>query len=41
MKLVVEAETDKVLGVSMCGPDAPEIMQVLLFTFTPNYGMPI
>ncbi|GLT52309.1 hypothetical protein SLA2020_256570 [Shorea laevis] len=27
MKLVVDAETDKVLGVSMCGPDAPEIMQ--------------
>ncbi|CDO99441.1 unnamed protein product [Coffea canephora] len=27
MKLVVEAETDKVLGASMCGPDAPEIMQ--------------
>lgn len=28
MKLVVHAETDKVLGASMCGPDAPEIMQV-------------
>lgn len=28
MKLVVDAETDKVLGASMCGPDAPEIMQV-------------
>ncbi|KAI5654272.1 hypothetical protein M9H77_31459 [Catharanthus roseus] len=27
MKLVVHAETDKVLGASMCGPDAPEIMQ--------------
>ncbi|KAK5839584.1 glutathione reductase, chloroplastic [Gossypium arboreum] len=27
MKLVVDAETDKVLGASMCGPDAPEIMQ--------------
>ncbi|XP_016452597.1 glutathione reductase, chloroplastic isoform X1 [Nicotiana tabacum] len=27
MKLLVEAETDKVLGASMCGPDAPEIMQ--------------
>ncbi|PKI49855.1 hypothetical protein CRG98_029766 [Punica granatum] len=27
MKLVVEAETEKVLGASMCGPDAPEIMQ--------------
>lgn len=29
MKLIVDAETDKVLGASMCGPDAPEIMQVL------------
>ncbi|KAL0392601.1 UNVERIFIED_CONTAM: Glutathione reductase, chloroplastic [Sesamum radiatum] len=28
MKLVVDAETDKVLGASMCGPDAPEIMQL-------------
>ena len=28
MKLVVDAETDKVLGASMCGPDGPEIMQV-------------
>ncbi|KAB5573148.1 hypothetical protein DKX38_000342 [Salix brachista] len=27
MKLVVNAETDKVLGASMCGPDAPEVMQ--------------
>ncbi|KAE8668101.1 Glutathione reductase, cytosolic [Hibiscus syriacus] len=27
MKLVVDAETDKVHGASMCGPDAPEIMQ--------------
>ncbi|KAK4761826.1 hypothetical protein SAY87_029710 [Trapa incisa] len=27
MKLIVEAETDKVLGAAMCGPDAPEIMQ--------------
>nr|ABK92485.1 unknown [Populus trichocarpa] len=27
MKLVVDAETDKVLGASMFGPDAPEIMQ--------------
>ncbi|KAI4303927.1 hypothetical protein MLD38_039505 [Melastoma candidum] len=27
MKLIVHAETDKVLGASMCGPDAPEIMQ--------------
>ncbi|OIW21762.1 hypothetical protein TanjilG_09184 [Lupinus angustifolius] len=29
MKLVVDAETDKVLGASMCGPDAPEIMQAV------------
>ncbi|RZS23026.1 hypothetical protein BHM03_00055865 [Ensete ventricosum] len=28
MELIVDAETDKVLGASMCGPDAPEIMQV-------------
>ncbi|MQM13423.1 hypothetical protein Taro_046351 [Colocasia esculenta] len=27
MKLVVDSETDKVIGTSMCGPDAPEIMQ--------------
>ncbi|KAK6914263.1 FAD/NAD(P)-binding domain [Dillenia turbinata] len=27
MKLVVDGETDKVLGASICGPDAPEIMQ--------------
>ncbi|KAG1361498.1 glutathione reductase, cytosolic [Cocos nucifera] len=27
MKVVVDSETDKVLGASMCGPDAPEIMQ--------------
>lgn len=27
MKLVVDAATDKVLGASMCGPDAPEIIQ--------------
>lgn len=28
MKLVVDGDTQKVLGASMCGPDAPEIMQV-------------
>lgn len=28
MKLVVDGATDKVLGASMCGPDAPEIIQV-------------
>lgn len=27
MKLIVHAETDKVLGASMCGPDAPEVIQ--------------
>ncbi|CAI9293803.1 unnamed protein product [Lactuca saligna] len=27
MKLIVSAETDKVIGASMCGPDAAEIMQ--------------
>ncbi|XP_021896952.1 glutathione reductase, cytosolic [Carica papaya] len=27
MKLIVDAGTDKVLGASMCGPDAAEIMQ--------------
>ncbi|XVF84656.1 hypothetical protein PTKIN_Ptkin17bG0055000 [Pterospermum kingtungense] len=30
MKLVLDAETDKVLGASMCGPDAHEIMQRIL-----------
>ncbi|XP_028119842.1 glutathione reductase, chloroplastic-like [Camellia sinensis] len=29
MKLVVDSEIDKVIRASMCGPDAPEIMQVL------------
>ncbi|HEX6866289.1 MAG TPA: glutathione-disulfide reductase [Caulobacteraceae bacterium] len=28
MKLVVDAETDKVVGVHMVGPDAPEIVQM-------------
>ncbi|KAF5736654.1 glutathione reductase cytosolic [Tripterygium wilfordii] len=27
MKLLVDAETDKVIGASMCGPDSAEIMQ--------------
>lgn len=31
MKLVVDSETDKVLGASMCGPDAAEIMQVPVY----------
>ncbi|GJP50104.1 hypothetical protein CLOM_g9244 [Closterium sp. NIES-68] len=29
MKLLVDSETDRVLGASMCGPDAAEIMQGL------------
>lgn len=28
MKLLVDSKSDKVLGVSMCGPDSAEIMQV-------------
>jgi hypothetical protein len=32
MKLVVDAETERVLGASMCGPDAPEIIQVSICT---------
>lgn len=28
MKLLVCAKTDKVIGLHMCGEDAPEIMQV-------------
>ena len=31
MKLVVHAETDKVLRASMCGPDALEIIQEQFF----------
>ena len=27
MKMIVDAQTDKVLGAHMVGPDAPEIMQ--------------
>ncbi|KAF3341137.1 glutathione reductase, cytosolic [Carex littledalei] len=27
MKLIVDSATDRVIGASMCGPDAPEIMQ--------------
>ncbi|KAL5711742.1 glutathione-disulfide reductase [Ranunculus cassubicifolius] len=29
MKLIVDADSDKVIGASMCGPDAAEIMQGL------------
>ncbi|KAE8726474.1 Glutathione reductase, cytosolic [Hibiscus syriacus] len=39
MKLVVDAETDKVLGASMCGPDAPEIMQVPCLLVLLMYNM--
>jgi glutathione reductase (NADPH) len=41
MKLVVDAETDRVLGASMCGPDAPEIIQVctILLPFS-VFGLP-
>jgi glutathione reductase (NADPH) len=28
MKLIVDSATDVVIGASMCGPDAPEIIQV-------------
>jgi hypothetical protein len=34
MKLVVDAETDKVVGASMCGPDAPEIIQVCFVSYS-------
>lgn len=33
MKLVVDSGTDKVLGASMCGPDAAEIMQGIAVAF--------
>uniref|UniRef100_R7W877 Glutathione reductase, cytosolic n=1 Tax=Aegilops tauschii TaxID=37682 RepID=R7W877_AEGTA len=38
MKLVVDAETDKVLGAAMCGPDAAEIMQGDLRQYRYNNG---
>uniref|UniRef100_A0A2C9UE09 Glutathione reductase n=1 Tax=Manihot esculenta TaxID=3983 RepID=A0A2C9UE09_MANES len=42
MKLVVDAETDKVLGASMCGPDAPEVIQVIFpFWFCLSMVLPI
>jgi pyruvate/2-oxoglutarate dehydrogenase complex dihydrolipoamide dehydrogenase (E3) component len=31
MKVIVCANTNKVLGVHMCGEDAPEIIQVCVF----------
>lgn len=34
VKLVVDAETDRVLGVHMVGPDAPEIVQALAVAVT-------
>lgn len=30
MKLIVDEQSDKVIGASMCGPDAAEIMQACL-----------
>jgi len=30
MKLIVDVDTDKVLGAAMVGPDAAEIIQVCL-----------
>lgn len=39
MKLLVDAQTDKVIGASMCGPDAPEIMQACIFCFTAAYDL--
>jgi len=38
MKLVVDAETDRVLGASMCGPDAPEIIQVSTLLLLSVFG---
>lgn len=32
MKLIVSAKTNEVLGLHMCGDDAPEIVQVFVFT---------
>ncbi len=34
MKLIVEADTDRVLGILMMGPDAPEIVQSLAVAVT-------
>ncbi len=34
MKLIVEADTDRVLGIHMMGPDAPEIVQSLAVAVT-------
>jgi glutathione reductase (NADPH) len=36
MKLVVDAETDRVLGIHMIGPDAPEIIQSLAVALRAN-----
>lgn len=32
MKIIVCANTNKVLGVHMCGEDSPEIIQVFMFS---------
>lgn len=34
MKLIVHGATDKVMGAMMCGPDAPEIIQVRFYPRT-------
>lgn len=39
MKLIVDAETDKVIGASMCGPDAAEIMQVYILLLVQPVNM--
>lgn len=42
MKIIVDSATDKVLGVSMVGPDAAEIMQVTyLFSVLVAYCSPV
>jgi glutathione reductase (NADPH) len=37
MKVIVCANTNKVLGVHMCGEDAPEIIQVCVFLVIPSF----
>ncbi|CAN7049330.1 unnamed protein product [Brassica rapa subsp. trilocularis] len=37
MKLIVDEKTDKVIGASMCGPDAAEIMQATCLCFLITY----
>jgi pyruvate/2-oxoglutarate dehydrogenase complex dihydrolipoamide dehydrogenase (E3) component len=33
VKIIVDATTDKVVGIHMCGDGSPEIMQVSTFTY--------